>query len=208
MEKSTALYQKLPLFQEKIQQLAAVMNVNLADYQIDHLALRANTEEKAKNWLTELLKCGRILSDNIVNGRPIYLIELDEPVDFIGQPVDVIELPFPKNKQYPQETWEHIEIVMPFLSHESVEDWVNRICNTFLWKDESAYKGQVIFTEFQGDDVKLTVRKNDCSYKQEGETEVIVHKYDSTLVTGACVKVSDNGQGVKNVSTWSPRNPI
>ena len=70
MEKSTALYQELPLFQEKIQQLAAVMKVNLADYQIDHLALRANTEEKAKNWLTELLKCGRILSDNIVNGRP------------------------------------------------------------------------------------------------------------------------------------------
>lgn len=56
-------------------------------------------------------------------------------VDFIGQPVDVIELPFPKNKQYPQETWEHIEIVMPLLSHESVEDWVNRICNTFLWKE-------------------------------------------------------------------------
>ena len=43
MEKSTALYQALPLFQEKIQQLAAVMNVNLADYQIDDLALRANT---------------------------------------------------------------------------------------------------------------------------------------------------------------------
>ena len=135
MEKSTALYEELPLFQEKIQQLAAIMKVNLTDYQIDHLALRANTEEKAKNWLTELLKCGRILSDNIVNGRPIYLIELDEPVDFIGQPVDVIELPFPKNKQYPQETWEHIEIVMPFLPHESVEDWVNRICNTFLWKE-------------------------------------------------------------------------
>ena len=47
MEKSTALYQKLPLFQEKIQQLAVVMNVNVADYQIDHLALGANTEEKA-----------------------------------------------------------------------------------------------------------------------------------------------------------------
>ena len=77
-------------------------------------------------------------------------------------------------------------------------------CSSQSQKDESAYKGQVIFTEFQGDDVKLTVRKNDCSYKPE----VIVHKYDSTLVTGACVKVSDNGQGVKNVSTWSPRNPI
>ena len=35
-------------FRKKIQQLAAVMKVNLADYQIDHLALRANTEEKSK----------------------------------------------------------------------------------------------------------------------------------------------------------------
>ena len=57
MEKSTALYEELPLFQEKIQQLAAVMKVNLNDFQIDHLALRANSEEKAKNWLKwELLK--------------------------------------------------------------------------------------------------------------------------------------------------------
>ena len=41
MEKSTALYQELPLFQEKIQQLASVMKVNLDDYQIDHLALKS-----------------------------------------------------------------------------------------------------------------------------------------------------------------------
>ena len=39
---------KVAFISGKIQQLAAVMNVNLADYQIDHLALRANTEEKAK----------------------------------------------------------------------------------------------------------------------------------------------------------------
>ena len=81
-------------------------------------------------------------------------------------------------------------------------------CSSQSQKDESAYKGQVIFAEAQGDDIKLTIRKNDCSYKQEGETEVIVKKYDSTFVPGACVKVSNNGQDVKNVSTWSPRNPI
>ena len=81
-------------------------------------------------------------------------------------------------------------------------------CSSQSQKDESAYKGQVIFAEAQGDDIKLTIRKNDCSYKQEGETEVIVQKYASTFVPGACVKVSNNGQDVKNVSTWSPRNPI
>ena len=33
-------------------------------------------------------------------------------------------------------------------------------CSSQSQKDESAYKGQVIFTEFQGDDVKLTVHTN------------------------------------------------
>lgn len=81
-------------------------------------------------------------------------------------------------------------------------------CSSQLKKDEYMYKGQIIFTEAQGNDIKLTLRKNDCSYKQEGETEVIVQKYDSTLVTGVCAKVSGDRQGVKNISTWSPRNPI
>ena len=75
-------------------------------------------------------------------------------------------------------------------------------------KDENAYKGQVIAAQMQGENLQLTIRKNDCSYKAEGETETFTHKYDSTLVVGACVKVSDNGEGLKNISTWSPRNPI
>ena len=122
-------------FEEKVLQLAQTMGVNMADYQIDHLALRANSTGKAKNWLTALTKYGRILSDNIVNGRPIYIVQLDKPLQFAAQAVDIIELPFPKDKQYPQETWEHIEIVMPFLANESTEQWINRINNLFLWKD-------------------------------------------------------------------------
>lgn len=60
----------------------------------------------------------------------------------------------------------------------------------------------------EGKNLKLTVRKNDCSgNQQKGEDVVIVHKYDSTLVVGACVLVSDNGN-TKNISTFSPRNPL
>ena len=33
-------------------------------------------------------------------------------------------------------------------------------CSSQSQKDESAYKGQVIFTEFQGDDVKTTAHTN------------------------------------------------
>lgn len=74
--------------------------------------------------------------------------------------------------------------------------------------DPNAYKGQVIFSQPQGENLKLTVRKNNCSYKQEGENEVIYHPYDSTLVVGTCVKVSGDNQGIKNLSTWSPRTPL
>lgn len=60
----------------------------------------------------------------------------------------------------------------------------------------------------EGKNLKLTVRKNDCSgNQQKGEEVVIVHKYDSTLVVGACVLVSDNGN-TKDISTFSPRKPL
>ncbi|WP_114891847.1 hypothetical protein [Haemophilus haemolyticus] len=80
-------------------------------------------------------------------------------------------------------------------------------CSSFQ-KGENAYKGQIVFSQMEGENLKLTIRKNNCSgNQQEGEQVVLTHKYDSTLVVGACVLVSDNGN-TKNISTFSPRNPI
>ena len=73
---------------------------------------------------------------------------------------------------------------------------------------ENAYKGNIVFSQPQGENLQLTIRKNDCSGRQQdGEQVVLTHKYDSTLVVGACVLVSDNGN-TKNISTFSPRNPL
>ena len=134
-ENLTALSADLATFERKIQHLAKEMAIDLSNYEIDHLALRVNSEQSAKNWLILLLKCGKILSDNIVNGRKIYLVKLAKPIKFANQFVDVIELPFPKKKQYPVEGWEHIEVVMPFLPNESINEWVQRINMRFLWSE-------------------------------------------------------------------------
>ena len=80
-ENLTALSADLAIFERKIQHLAKEMTIDLSHYEIDHLALRVNSEQSAKNWLILLLKCGRILSDNIVNGRKIYLIELENQLN-------------------------------------------------------------------------------------------------------------------------------
>ncbi|AAU37935.1 MULTISPECIES: VOC family protein [Basfia] len=128
-----ANYGEFSDFEQKIATLAQEMKVDLSLYEIDHLSIRVNTEDKAKSWLTTLLNYGKILSNNLVNGRAIYLIELEQPLLFMGQRVFIIELPFPKNKHYPVESWEHIEFVIPFLPNESSIEWVERVQQQFLW---------------------------------------------------------------------------
>ena len=176
-ENLTALGADLMDFEQKIQQLATEMAINLAHYEIDHLAVRVNTEQNAKNWLTALLKCGKILSDNIVNGRPIYLIQLEKPLAFAGQFVDVIELPFPKNKQHPQETWEHIEIVMPFLNHESIEEWVERINSQFLWKGLTQLTIKVSEPKVEGEQLPNPSIAVSFADKIQNHTCIKVHPY-------------------------------
>lgn len=126
-ENQTALYQDFLQFEQDIAVLAAKIGIELSNYQIDHIALRVNSIEKAQEWLAHLQKCGQILSCNEVNERPIYLIELNAPLILCHQAVSVIELPYPKRKIYPMEGWEHIEIVSPFLLNESIIEWRNRL---------------------------------------------------------------------------------
>lgn len=77
-------------FERKIIELAHSMQLRLDRVEIDHIALRVNKRKSAEDWLTLLLKCGTILSGNIVNGRVIYLIQLDNPIRFSDQFIDII----------------------------------------------------------------------------------------------------------------------
>ena len=131
-QNQTALLADFQDFEQKIQALAAEIHLDLSQYEIDHLSLRVNYEQTANAWLTRLLAYGSVLSDNQINGRVIYLIQLHEPLYLAKQWIDVVELPFPKDKHYPQETWEHIEVVVPFLPNETAAEWLARIKNTFL----------------------------------------------------------------------------
>ncbi|MFZ7343239.1 VOC family protein [Avibacterium volantium] len=144
-------YDEFAKFEQHILQLAEKMALPLQDYVIDHLAVRVNSEQSAQRWLSELLKCGKILSDNLVNGRKIYLIQLDMPLIFANQQVQVVELPFPKNKQYPQEGWEHIEAVMPFLPKETANAWIERINSHFLWNKMTDVRVKVSEPKVEGE---------------------------------------------------------
>ena len=116
IENPTALFDFSVIadFEEKILSLASEMALILTDYEIDHMAVRVNHCKTAKSYLDLFVKKGRIVSDNLINGRVIYLVELEQPITFLGQKVSIVELPYPKDKIYPREGWEHIEIVIPW----------------------------------------------------------------------------------------------
>ncbi|QUM75754.1 VOC family protein [Moritella sp. 24] len=78
----------------------------------DHVALRVNDIDSAQSLLTEFKQRGEVISDSIINGRPIYIIVLAEPLRLGNWQIDCVELPFPA-KHYPQQGWEHIELVLP-----------------------------------------------------------------------------------------------
>ncbi|MGI2209393.1 VOC family protein [Shewanella baltica] len=106
------LTQSWPAFEAQI--LALLETLDLADKALvcDHVALRVNSIANA-DALRDAFSCvGKIISDNIINGRTILIIELDTPLTLGQFSIACVELPYPSDKVYPQEGWEHIELVI------------------------------------------------------------------------------------------------
>ncbi|AKO44893.1 VOC family protein [[Haemophilus] ducreyi] len=139
-EKMAACFGDLFLFSQQIEQIANLAQIALDQFQIDHLAVRMNTIETAQQWRMLLEQHGELLTENQVNGRPICLFSLKQAVNFLGQTVNVIELPFPKGKTYLTEGWEHIEIVVAMQEAESVEQWITRCLTQFKLVENEALK--------------------------------------------------------------------
>ncbi|VEI47187.1 Uncharacterized protein conserved in bacteria [Actinobacillus equuli] len=56
--------------------------LDLNQFKIDHLAVRMNDWQTAEQWRSFLLEQGELLKESEVNGRPIALIKLNDPLSF------------------------------------------------------------------------------------------------------------------------------
>ena len=103
----------LPRFNQAFTELATRLGLDIAPLEADHISLRCHQNATAERWRRGFEQCGELLSENIINGRPICLFKLHEPVCVAHWQFSVVELPWPGEKRYPHEGWEHIEIVLP-----------------------------------------------------------------------------------------------
>ncbi|MGL5290477.1 MAG: VOC family protein [Vibrionaceae bacterium] len=108
-----SLHRDLADFSVKIEKLIDMLGLDLTPFQADHIALRVNDWQQAKvleeQWCIE----GKWLSKNQINGRPICAIGLNKPLQLSSWSIECVELPYPGEKVYPKEGWQHVEWVVP-----------------------------------------------------------------------------------------------
>ncbi|EGX7008840.1 VOC family protein [Escherichia coli] len=103
----------LPRFIHALDELSRRLGLNITPLTADHISLRCHQNATAERWRRGFEQCGELLSENMINGRPICLFKLHEPVQVAHWQFSIVELPWPGEKRYPHEGWEHIEIVLP-----------------------------------------------------------------------------------------------
>ncbi|WP_350433085.1 VOC family protein [Shewanella sp. H8] len=107
------LLQTWPDFSQRITAFIHRLGLDNLSLQSDHAALRVNDNHLAQLLADEFSQHGKIISNNMINGRPILIIKLIEPLVIGTMKIQCVELPFPSDKAYPVEGWEHIELVFP-----------------------------------------------------------------------------------------------
>ncbi|GIU48001.1 VOC family protein [Shewanella algidipiscicola] len=107
------LEQSWPQFSHDIQQFLQELQLDTLGLACDHVAVRVNSVAGADLLKDYFGHRGRIISNNMINGRPILIIALNRPLQLAHMLIDCVELPYPSDKHYPNEGWEHIEVVLP-----------------------------------------------------------------------------------------------
>ncbi len=118
-------------FGERISELSNLLGINLADYKADHIALRINDAECAKLAHQMWAQKGQVISQSEINGRPIVVVQLAEPLVVQQWSIEFLELPYPApGKVYPQQGWEHLELVIASQA-QTAQDYLDDLLQRF-----------------------------------------------------------------------------
>ncbi|EOS93190.1 VOC family protein [Erwinia tracheiphila] len=112
VEELTDLASDFPDFLHAVFKLADLLGLQPGGLHADHIAVRCFQKETAERWKKGFLQHGVLLSEKMINGRPVALFEFDTPLPVGPWLIPVVELPWPGEKRYRHEGWEHVEIVL------------------------------------------------------------------------------------------------
>lgn len=113
MDELQAIIGDYPSFLRQVLEEIGEAGFDLADFiQMDHMCYRVPSFERYVLKKLELAKVGKLLGETQINGRPIAVFRLNEPVHIDSWRIDAIELPAPKDGAETKEGLEHVEMVL------------------------------------------------------------------------------------------------
>jgi len=99
------------------------LSIDVSDLEMDHICYRVETMEDYNSLKHQLQELGKILSDKIIGGRPITVIQLNKTYHYRDRSIDIIELPSPKSGSHYYNGYEHVE----FVTNSSLENFISTI---------------------------------------------------------------------------------
>ncbi|HPI40737.1 MAG TPA: VOC family protein [Pseudobdellovibrionaceae bacterium] len=105
-------YKEAKIFLTRLYEESKELNIDLDRFTLDHLCWRVDNEihyVKTKKTLSTL---GVLLTETLVNGRPIATYKLDKPIVYKKQSIRVIECPAPKEGSNYPNGFEHAEALL------------------------------------------------------------------------------------------------
>ncbi|WP_261815669.1 VOC family protein [Vibrio gallicus] len=165
------MLQRVSDFMHKVEALAQELGLPIDAFQADHLALRINDWEVASLAHQAWKDYGRTISEANINGRPIVVMLLENPIKYKNWNIECLELPYPA-KPYPNQDWEHVEFVIPSDALVA-EDYLAELCQRFC--------GLAGALDNQGYKVKLSSPK--------GEGERLANPTVAIKKQGVCIKL-------------------
>jgi len=82
------------------------------DLQCDHLCFRVDSLQKYNQYKLNLLSWGQLLTESVVNGRPISTFQLSMPFKYRNHSISIVELPAPKSGIFYETGFEHAEFIV------------------------------------------------------------------------------------------------
>lgn len=110
MSGDTLLKQVLGDYNQFLDRLLMHLGSIASGRQIDHICYRVETADQYESTKALLLGFGCLLTESLVGGRPISIIQLTTPIQHGGFTIPFIELPSPKEGSHYNGGLEHAEV--------------------------------------------------------------------------------------------------
>jgi uncharacterized protein len=146
----------------------------------DHLCLRTATNEEYRHFKNELSDYGKLITEAVVNGRPISTFKLNTPVNTSHHIVGVIELASPSTTSRYETGFEHAE----FIVRETLGTFISKYphCH-FVKKGDQDFNRQLRLTINE----KMQAKFHHTTLEriieiEEAEIQDVIFDLDGTLI--------------------------